>query len=117
MQGLYRENGNENGNYYMLIGYILGLYRENGQLRGVSQKGRPFNEIPRILWGSWSLSCFWEWGSSCCVFPHLGILDTASFAVPNGILGSPSSYVTTVWKPKSYCEKNAKQDLSTKART
>ena len=51
------------------------------------------------------------------VVPHLGILDTASFALPNGILGSPSSYVTTVWKPKSYCEKNPKQDPSTKART
>ena len=25
--GLYRDNGKENGNYYSIIGYILGLYR------------------------------------------------------------------------------------------
>ena len=24
--GLYRDNGKENGNYYIIIGYILGLY-------------------------------------------------------------------------------------------
>ena len=25
--GLYRDNGKENGNYYSITGYILGLYR------------------------------------------------------------------------------------------
>ena len=29
--GLYRNNGKENGNYYIIIGYILGLYRDNGK--------------------------------------------------------------------------------------
>ena len=24
--GLYGDNGNENGNYFVIIGYILGLY-------------------------------------------------------------------------------------------
>ena len=24
--GLYRDNGKENGNYYIIIGYILGIY-------------------------------------------------------------------------------------------
>ena len=28
--GLYRDNGKENGNYYIIIGYTLGLYRDNG---------------------------------------------------------------------------------------
>ena len=26
MLGLYRDNGKENGNYLIIIGYILGLY-------------------------------------------------------------------------------------------
>ena len=25
--GLYRDNGTEAGNYYIMMGYILGLYR------------------------------------------------------------------------------------------
>ena len=28
--GLYRDNGKENGNYYIIIGYILGLYYSVG---------------------------------------------------------------------------------------
>ena len=32
--GLYRDNGKENGNYYSRIGYILGLYRDNGKENG-----------------------------------------------------------------------------------
>ena len=27
--GLFRDNGKENGNYYIIMGYILGLYRDN----------------------------------------------------------------------------------------
>ena len=26
--GLYRDNGKENGNYYNIVGYMLGLYRK-----------------------------------------------------------------------------------------
>ena len=29
--GLYRDNGKEHGNYFIVIGYILGLYRDNGK--------------------------------------------------------------------------------------
>ena len=32
--GLYRNNGKENGNYHIIIGYILGLYRDNGKENG-----------------------------------------------------------------------------------
>ena len=31
MIGLYWDNGKENGNYYIIIGYIIGLYRDNGK--------------------------------------------------------------------------------------
>ena len=31
---LYWENGKEHGNYYSIIGYILGLYWENGRGNG-----------------------------------------------------------------------------------
>ena len=27
--GLFRDNGKENGNYNIIMGYILGLYRDN----------------------------------------------------------------------------------------
>ena len=29
--GLYRDNGKENGNYYSIIGFMLGLYWDNGK--------------------------------------------------------------------------------------
>ena len=32
--GLYWDNGKENGNYYIIIGYILGLYWDNGKENG-----------------------------------------------------------------------------------
>ena len=33
--GLYRDNGKEHGNYFMVyIGIYFGLYRDNGQERG-----------------------------------------------------------------------------------
>ena len=32
--GEYRDNGKENGSYYIIIGYILGLYRDNGKEHG-----------------------------------------------------------------------------------
>ena len=32
--GLYRDNGKENGNYHSIVGYILGLYRDNGKENG-----------------------------------------------------------------------------------
>ena len=32
--GLYRDNGKENGSYYIIIGYKLGLYRDNGKENG-----------------------------------------------------------------------------------
>ena len=28
---IYRDNGKENGNYYIIIGHIVGLFMENGQ--------------------------------------------------------------------------------------
>ena len=37
MEGLYRDNGKENGNYDSLLGVIwrsMGLYRENGKEHG-----------------------------------------------------------------------------------
>ena len=38
--GLYRENGKEHGNYFMvyigIIVYTLGLYRENGKEHGTT---------------------------------------------------------------------------------
>ena len=32
--GLHRDNGKENGNYYIIIGSILGLYRDHGKENG-----------------------------------------------------------------------------------
>ena len=32
--GLYRKNGDENGNYYRIMWYIPGLYRKNGEENG-----------------------------------------------------------------------------------
>ena len=32
--GLYRNNGRENGNYYIIMGSVLGFYRKNGQENG-----------------------------------------------------------------------------------
>ena len=32
--GLHRDNGKENGNYYITVVYILGLYRDNGEENG-----------------------------------------------------------------------------------
>ena len=32
--GPCRGNGKENGNYYIIIGYVLGLYKDNGQENG-----------------------------------------------------------------------------------
>ena len=32
--GLYRDNGKENGNDYIIRGYILGLYGDNGKEHG-----------------------------------------------------------------------------------
>ena len=40
MEGLYRDNGKENGNYSTILGYILGLYgcmSKLGSLFGVPQ--------------------------------------------------------------------------------
>ena len=32
--GLNLDNGKEHGNYYSMMGYILGLYSDNGRLKG-----------------------------------------------------------------------------------
>ena len=36
--GLYKDNGKENGNYYVIIGYVLGIYKgkywDNGKENG-----------------------------------------------------------------------------------
>ena len=37
--GLYRDNGKENGNNYIIIGYILGLYRDNEKENGNYHNG------------------------------------------------------------------------------
>ena len=34
MLAVYWDNGKENGNYYIIIGYILGLYWDNGRENG-----------------------------------------------------------------------------------
>ena len=43
MLGLYRDNGKENGNYYIIIEYTLGLYWENGK-----ENGNYYNGLYRV---------------------------------------------------------------------